>query len=84
MQSRFWGLAKHALGRRPLVFDIVWNNTRDSLLVLIQRVSNESTIAYAPWAPTFSVSEGERGNFLEELSAEIKALSARRLHLYPL
>ncbi len=55
-----------------MVFDMTWNSTRASLLVLLRRINKEAALAYAPWAPTFSVPEGERGNFLEELSAGLK------------
>lgn len=73
MQSRFWGLAKQAMGRQPLSFSIHWNGREDSLLLFLLPLGEKHSIAYIPWAPTFFVAEGERGIFLEELSRALNS-----------
>jgi len=72
MQSRFWGLAKKATGRTPCSFKVYRKDRQDNLLLFLQAVGVKHSFAYAPWAPSFFVEEGERGTFLEELSHALK------------
>lgn len=81
MQSRFWAMVKNEMGWQPYAFSLSWQDNRDTLLLFIQQPGKPDTqhrgkapgfsYAYVPWAPTFSVPEQIRGQFLEQLSQEL-------------
>src|SRR6056297_2348261 len=73
MQSRFWAMVKNEMGWRPYAFRIEWQEQNDTLLLFIQRPDTASSysFAYIPWAPTFTVPEEIRGQFLEQVSQKL-------------
>ncbi len=72
MQSRFWAMVKNEIGWKPHAFEIAWQEQHDTLLLFIQHPGDLSYCsAYVPWAPTFTVPEELRGQFLELLSQHL-------------
>ncbi|MFW6361304.1 MAG: lipid II:glycine glycyltransferase FemX [Spirochaetota bacterium] len=73
MQSRFWAMVKNEMGWQPYAFKIEWQQQHDTLLLFIQRPDRATSycFAYIPWAPTFSVPEEIRGQFLEQVSQKL-------------
>ncbi len=72
MQSRFWAIVKGRMGWKPISFQVHWEDHTDTLLLFIQNPTPDYSYAYVPWAPTFSVPEAQRGQFLEQLSQQLR------------
>ncbi len=88
-QTAFWSEVKKMQGVDSLAFDFSVRITEPSvpgrkktvsgdLLLLLQPVSREHFIAYAPYGPEFAPGEELRGVFLEELSEALRPVLSPR------
>lgn len=79
-QTAFWSAVKRKLGSSPLainfnaeesaLFGPISNNKNieSDLLVVIQKIDHQHSIAYVPYGPELEPHEENQGAFLEELS----------------
>lgn len=81
-QTSFWSEVKKNLGVESLAFDFKVEETVDNeitvkqkssdVLVLINKVGNNASIAYVPYGPEYEPLPEDQGVFLEELSECIR------------
>ena len=83
-QTAFWSAVKNKLGVSTLAIDYIANSaslfrnvTRNRLihsdvLIVIQRINRDQSIAYVPYGPELEPDEELQGKFLEELSERLK------------
>jgi len=82
-QTTFWHNVKSELGVTSLAINYkvsLENNNPENndwnvldLLVIIQQISRDNTIAYVPYGPDFEPYDGVEGRFLEELSESLRS-----------
>ncbi|MFC6100633.1 lipid II:glycine glycyltransferase FemX [Olivibacter domesticus] len=85
-QTAFWSEVKQQQGVKTIAFDFKIHNTAlysssidasasyttADILILLQRIDNEHTIAYVPYGPEIEPEEEYQGQFLEELSESLR------------
>ncbi len=81
-QTSFWSEVKKNLGVESFAFDFkvsgrpendkITKNTSSDVLVLINQVGNNASVAYVPYGPEYKPSAEDQGLFLEELSECIR------------
>ena len=83
-QTAFWSEVKKQMGIESLAFnynvknsDIYVNSNSDNyiisdVLVIIQQLGNENSIAYVPYGPELEPSGQNQGVFLEEMSEYLR------------
>lgn len=85
-QTAFWSEVKKQQGVKTIAFDFKIHNTAlyssptdatasyttADILILLQRIDNEHTIAYVPYGPEIEPEEEYQGQFLEELSESLR------------
>ncbi|MGC9345099.1 MAG: peptidoglycan bridge formation protein FemAB, partial [Bacteroidales bacterium] len=81
-QTSFWGKLKSEYGAKSRAFDIKVDSEilpnkeshshHEDLLVIIQAVNSEDSIAYIPYGPKLEPREDMQGAFLEEISESLR------------
>ena len=83
-QSSFWSNVKKKQGFQSLAFDIkvrmedMYSNLSssayllDDVLIILQPISKKHSIGYVPYGPLVSPDEEFRGDFLEEISEQLR------------
>ncbi len=77
-QTSFWSLVKKQQGTLSQAYDIslskpLASHVEDAdMLVLLQPVSHDASIAYLPYGPELNPGDGKAGAFLEELSEALR------------
>lgn len=83
-QTAYWSGVKKELGFSPMAFNIKVKEKElrrgtvsssyilDDVLILSRKISNDQSIAYAPYGPLMTPSDDLKGDFLENLSEELR------------
>lgn len=83
-QTAFWSEVKQQQGFKTVAFDFKVRNaslynsptkathTVADILILLQQIDHEHTIAYVPYGPEIEPDEENQGKFLEELSESLR------------
>lgn len=83
-QTAFWSKVKEHLGVNSMAFDFKVSNrdlyldvggysyTRADVILFLQHLNSQESIAYFPYGPEIEPSEENQGSFLEELSESLR------------
>lgn len=84
-QTSFWSKVKEKLGMDSRAFEFSARNselytdvggysyTHADVIMFFQQLNSEDYIAYIPYGPEIEPSEANQGEFLEELSEELRS-----------